>query len=88
MVLGGIVSVQFGGALAAKLIETLGAPGTVALRLAMAVPILLLIARPSLRNRSRRDLLAVVAFGIVLGDDVVAAVLLTRVVDRQDVGML
>jgi inner membrane transporter RhtA len=67
MVLGGIVSVQFGGALAAKLIETLGAPGTVALRLAMAVPILLLIARPSLRHRTKRDLLAVVAFGIVLG---------------------
>ncbi|MFC5260628.1 DMT family transporter [Kribbella qitaiheensis] len=67
MVLGGVVSVQFGGALAAKLIETLGAPGTVALRLAMAVPILLLIARPSLRHRTKRDLLAVVAFGIVLG---------------------
>lgn len=67
MVLSGVVSVQFGGALAAKLIETLGAAGTVSLRLAMAVPILLLIARPSLRKRTRRDFLAVVAFGIVLG---------------------
>ena len=67
MVLGGVVSVQFGGALAAKLIQTLGAAGTVSLRLAMAVPILLLIARPTLRKRTRRDLLAVVAFGIVLG---------------------
>jgi inner membrane transporter RhtA len=67
MVLGGVVSVQFGGALAAKLIETLGAAGTVSLRLALAVPILLLIARPSLRKRTKRDLLAVVAFGIVLG---------------------
>lgn len=67
MVLGGVVSVQFGGALAAKLIQTLGAAGTVSLRLALAVPILLLIARPSLRGRTRRDLLAVVAFGIVLG---------------------
>ncbi|MEV8373337.1 EamA family transporter [Kribbella sp. NPDC056861] len=67
MVLGGVVSVQFGGALAAKLIEDLGAAGTVSLRLALAVPILLLIARPSLRNRTRRDLLAVVAFGTVLG---------------------
>ncbi len=67
MVLGGVVSVQFGGALAAKLIERMGAPGTVGLRLALAVPILLLIARPSIRRRSRRDLLAVLAFGIVLG---------------------
>ena len=67
MVLGGVVSVQFGGAMAAKLIETLGAAGTVSLRLAMAVPILLLIARPSVRNRTRPDLLAVIAFGIVLG---------------------
>lgn len=67
MVLGGVVSVQFGGALAAKLIERIGAPGAVSLRLALAVPILLLIARPALRNRTKRDLLSVVAFGIVLG---------------------
>jgi inner membrane transporter RhtA len=61
------VSVQFGGALAAKLIRDLGAAGTVSLRLALAVPVLLLIARPSLRKRTPRDLLSVVAFGIVLG---------------------
>ena len=67
MVLGGVVSVQFGGALAARLIETLGAAGTVSLRLALAVPILLVIARPTLRKRTKKDFLAVVAFGIVLG---------------------
>ncbi|ONI75944.1 EamA family transporter [Kribbella sp. ALI-6-A] len=67
MVLGGVVSVQFGGALAAMLIARIGAAGTVSLRLALAVPILLLIARPSLRKRTGRDLLAVIAFGIVLG---------------------
>jgi inner membrane transporter RhtA len=67
MVLGGVVSVQFGGALASMLIARIGAAGTVSLRLALAVPILLLIARPSLRGRSGRDLLAVIAFGIVLG---------------------
>ncbi|HEY0473277.1 MAG TPA: EamA family transporter [Kribbella sp.] len=67
LVLGGVVSVQFGGALAAKLIRDLGAAGTVSLRLALAVPILLLIARPSLRKRTLRDLLSVAAFGIVLG---------------------
>ncbi|MFC0626537.1 EamA family transporter [Kribbella deserti] len=37
------------------------------MRLLLAVPILLLIARPTLRNRTRHDLLAVVAFGTVLG---------------------
>lgn len=67
MVLGGVVSVQFGGALAAGLIADLGAPGTVSLRLALAAPVLLLIARPRLRGRTRRDLLSVVAFGVVLG---------------------
>ncbi|QNE21145.1 EamA family transporter [Kribbella qitaiheensis] len=67
MVLGGVVSVQFGGALAAQLIEKLGAVGTVSLRLALAVPILLVIARPGLKQRTKRDFLAVVAFGIVLG---------------------
>ncbi|MDX6240139.1 MAG: inner rane transporter RhtA [Kribbellaceae bacterium] len=67
MVLGGVVSVQFGGALAATLIARLGAAGTVSLRLAFAVPVLLLVARPKLRGRTRRDFLAVAAFGIVLG---------------------
>lgn len=67
MVLGGVVSVQFGGALAAKLIGQIGAAGTVSLRLALAVPILLLIARPRLRNRTKKDFLAVLAFGFVLG---------------------
>ncbi|WP_112247024.1 EamA family transporter [Kribbella monticola] len=67
MVLGGVVSVQFGGALAAQLIQRLGAVGTVSLRLALAVPILLVIARPRLRQRTKRDVAAVVAFGIVLG---------------------
>jgi inner membrane transporter RhtA len=67
LVLGGVVSVQFGGALAATLIAKVGAPGTVGLRLALAVPVLLVIARPALGGRTKRDLGAVVAFGIVLG---------------------
>jgi inner membrane transporter RhtA len=67
LVLGGIVSVQFGGALAATLIPDIGATGTVALRLAVAVPVLLVLARPRLRGRTWRDARAVVAFGIVLG---------------------
>jgi inner membrane transporter RhtA len=67
LVLAGVLSVQFGGALAATLIPRAGAPGTVALRLAFAVPILLLLARPSMRGRTWRDVRAFVAFGIVLG---------------------
>jgi inner membrane transporter RhtA len=38
----------------------------VALRLALAVPILLVVARPRIRGRSRRDFAPVVAFGLVL----------------------
>lgn len=67
LVLGGIVSVQIGGALAATLIPDIGATGAVALRLAVAVPILLVLARPRLRGRTWRDVRAVVAFGITLG---------------------
>jgi inner membrane transporter RhtA len=66
LVLGGIVSVQIGGALAATLIPRVGAPGAVALRLALAVPILLVVARPRIRGRSRRDFAPVIAFGLVL----------------------
>lgn len=66
LVIGGVVSVQFGGALAATLIERVGAEGAVTLRLALAVPVLLVVARPRLRGRSHRDYVAVAGFGLVL----------------------
>ncbi len=67
MVLTAIVSVQFGGALAATLVPEIGAAGSVTLRLVFATAILWAYARPSLRGHSRRAWLTVVGFGLSLG---------------------
>jgi inner membrane transporter RhtA len=67
LVLGGIGSVQFGAAFANKLFAEAGPGGVVLLRLLLSGLILLLVARPSLRGRSRPDTGAVIAFGLVLG---------------------
>ena len=65
--LAGVVSVQFGGALAATLVPQIGAAGSVVLRLGIATVLLLAIARPRWRGHSRRDWLTVGAFGVALG---------------------
>jgi inner membrane transporter RhtA len=67
LVLGGIGSVQFGAALADKLFADAGPGGVVLLRLLLSALILLAIARPSLRGRTRADIGAAMAFGLVLG---------------------
>lgn len=67
LVLGGVVSVQFGGALAATLIPEIGATGSVLLRLGLATIILYAFVRPRIRGRSRRAWGTVVLFGIALG---------------------
>ena len=46
LVLAGIVSVQFGGALAATLVPVIGAGGSVVIRLVFATLILLAVVRP------------------------------------------
>jgi inner membrane transporter RhtA len=66
LVLGGIGSVQFGAALANKLFDRAGPGGVVMLRLLLSGLILLAVARPSLRGRSRRDVGFAVLFGVVL----------------------
>jgi inner membrane transporter RhtA len=66
LVLAAIVSVQFGGALAATLIPLVGVFGSVTLRLTIAATVLLVIARPRVRGRSSADWLVVGAFGAVL----------------------
>ncbi len=66
LVLGAIISVQFGGALAAALIPLIGVTGSVTLRLILGVVILTALARPRLRGRSRADWATVVAFGLAL----------------------
>jgi inner membrane transporter RhtA len=67
LVLAAIVSVQFGGALAATLVPRVGAAGSVALRLVLAAAVLLAVARPRLRGHTRADWLTVCAFALVLG---------------------
>lgn len=66
LVVAAIVSVQFGGALAATLLPLVGVAGSVTLRLVIAVAILLLLARPRLRGYRAADWATVVAFGVAL----------------------
>ena len=67
LVLAAVVSVQFGGAIAATLVPQIGAAGSVALRLGIGVVVLWAIARPSLKGHSRRAWVTVVLFGMALG---------------------
>jgi inner membrane transporter RhtA len=66
LVLGGIASVQFGAAVATTLFARTGPGGAVLLRLVTATIVLLVVRRPALRTRTRRDLLLAAAFGLVL----------------------
>lgn len=66
LILIGIASVQFGSAFANKLFDQAGPAGVVLMRLAFSAAVLLAITRPRLRGRSRRDLVAVAGFGLVL----------------------
>ena len=67
LLLGSIASVQFGSAFAAKLFGQAGPGGVVMLRLGFSAIMLLALSRPSLRGRSRADIAAAVAFGLILG---------------------
>jgi inner membrane transporter RhtA len=66
LLLGSIASVQFGSAFANTLFDKAGPAGVVLLRIALSAAVLLAISRPSLRGRTRRDLLIAVIFGLVL----------------------
>lgn len=67
MVLGGIVSVQVGGAVAATLFDRVGPLGVVVLRLVSAAVVMLVWVRPWRRTWSGADVRVVVGFGAVLG---------------------
>jgi inner membrane transporter RhtA len=66
LVLAGIVSVQFGAAIAKDLFAIVPPTALVWLRLATLAAVLLVVARPRVRGRSRRDWLVVLGFGINL----------------------
>ena len=67
LVLAAVVSVQFGGAIAATLVPVVGAAGSVVLRLGIGAAVLLALVRPTLRGHSASAWRTVVLFGIVLG---------------------
>ncbi|MGB5935907.1 MAG: EamA family transporter [Ornithinimicrobium sp.] len=66
LVLGAVVSVQFGGALAVLLLPLIGLAGSVALRLTLATVVLWALVRPRLLRRSRADWLVVARFALAL----------------------
>jgi inner membrane transporter RhtA len=67
LVLGAIGSIQFGAALATTLFSRLGPAGAVTARLCTATAVLLVIWRPRIRGRTRRELLLAGLFGVILG---------------------
>ncbi len=66
LVIASVVSVQFGGALAATLIPTVGVVGSVGLRLALGAVVLGAVCRPTTRGRTRRDWATVTAYAAAL----------------------
>jgi inner membrane transporter RhtA len=66
LVIGGIASVQLGGALAVHLFAWVGPGGAVVLRLVTATLILLATSPPRLRDRGPHGLRVAVVFGLVL----------------------
>jgi inner membrane transporter RhtA len=67
LVLVGILSVQFGAGVAKSLFDEIAPTTIVWLRLVTSAVILVAVARPALRGRSREDWLVVLAFGASLG---------------------
>lgn len=65
-VLLGSIGIQLSAAIASTLFERLGTMGVSGLRMAIAAVVLLLIARPSLRGRSRQAWLGIVLFGVAM----------------------
>jgi inner membrane transporter RhtA len=84
LVIGAITSVQFGSGLAATLFDQIGPGGAVILRLISASIVLVVLWRPRIRGRSRRELALAVLFGFVL-----AAMNLTfyHAIDRIPLGV-
>lgn len=66
LVLGGVVSVQFGASLAVRLMERTTVLGVVTIRLVAAAAILAVFCRPRLRGHSKADWGTVIAFGVAL----------------------
>ena len=66
LVIGGIVSVQFGAAIAKDLFAIVPPTAMVWLRLVTSAVVFLVVARPRVRGRTRRDWLVALGFGVSL----------------------
>lgn len=66
LVLAAVLSVQFGGALAATLLPLVGVFGSVLLRILLAAVLLVVLVRPRWRGRSRQDWVTVTGFALTL----------------------
>ena len=66
LVLGGVVSVQAGAAVAFNLFDELGPAGTVLMRVGLAAAILAALWRPAVRGHSREALRDAALFGVTL----------------------
>ncbi len=84
MVTGAVMSVQLGAAIAKLIFDRVGPSGVVLLRLVIASIVLLLVTRPKVRGRSRRDWTVIVAFGTVLAT---MNLCFYQAVDRLPLGM-
>lgn len=83
LAVGGMLSVQLGSALSVHLIHAIGPAGTAWLRLTIGAVILIGIARPSVRNLSRHDVLALLGLGITTG---LQTVFFLAAIDRIPLG--
>ncbi|WTK80412.1 EamA family transporter [Streptomyces sp. NBC_01511] len=66
LVVGGMLSVQFGASIAVLLMPRTGVVGVVTMRLVLAAIVLLVVCRPKVRGHSRADWGTVLVFGAVL----------------------
>ena len=66
LVVGGIVSVQFGAAIAKQLFPLVPPTAMVWLRLVTSAVVFLLVVRPRLRGHTRDDWVVALAFGVSL----------------------
>lgn len=66
LVLGAVVSVQVGAAVAATLFGALGPTGAVMLRIGVGAAVLLVVWRPRVRGQPREDLALAALFGLTL----------------------
>lgn len=84
MIVGAIISVQVGAAIAATMFDEVGAAGMVFLRLGFASIILCALGRPKLRGRTRRDWKLTAVFGVLMA---VMNLTFYAAVDRLPLGL-